>query len=235
MVIDDSPLRILVLGTRAPGRSVIAHGLVSAGHEAMQSWDLQHLQTVLAPGRFDALIAMIGPGQVTLRMLARIVPELGAPRRTALIAIAASTVHGQESEVRRIGFDRLLVEPLAPPRMVEAVVETAMPLRAPPALHRALRATLAEAVLAGREAAVQAMAVRLVEGIEGDAATVASAAIALAEACAEAGFPAAELAARHLAAEPARPYCRRALASAMGAARSAARAERLRREANNPI
>lgn len=235
MVVDDGPLRVLVLGTRAPGRAVIAHGIASFGHEVLQSWDLQHLQTLLLPGRFDALIAMIGPGQVTLRALARIVPELGAVRTTALIAIAAPSPHGQESEVRRIGFDRLLVEPIPLPRLNEALLETALPLRPPPALHRALRETLDEAVLVGREAAVQAMALRLVEGIEGDAAAVAAAAIALAEACAEAGFPAAERAARNLAAEPARPYCRRALASAMGAARVAARAERLRREANGPI
>ena len=129
MVVDDSPLRVLVLGTRAPGRAVIAHGLVSFGHQAEQSWNLQHMQTLLVPGRFDALIAMIGPGQVNLRMLARIVPELGEPRTTALIAIPGSPVHGQEQEVRRIGFDRLLVEPLPLPRLNEAVLETTLPLR----------------------------------------------------------------------------------------------------------
>ena len=149
---------------------------------------------------------------------------------------AVTAADGQLLKVSdEASFDRLLVEPIPLPRLNEALLETALPLRPPPALHRALRETLDEAVLVGREAAVQAMALRLVEGIEGDAAAVAAAAIALAEACAEAGFPAAERAARNLAAEPARPYCRRALASAMGAARVAARAERLRREANGPI
>lgn len=235
MVIDDSPLRILVLGTRAPWRAVIAHGLVAAGHHAEQSSSLQHMQTLLVPGRFDALVAMIGPGQVNLRLLARVVPELGEPRTTALIAIASSPIHGQEAEVQRMGFDRLLVEPLPPPRLAAAVLEAAMPRRPPPVLHRALRAGLDEAALAALEAAVPAAALPLAEGAGDDPAAVAAAANALAEACDAAGFPAAALAARNLAGEPLRPYRRRALASAVGAARAAARLERLRRDANDPI
>jgi len=239
MVVDDSPLRVLVLGTRAPARAVIAGALAGFGHEVEQSWALHHALTLLVPGRFDAFITFLGPGQAPLRMLAQIPPQLGEPRTTAFIAIAPGLVHGQEEEVRRAGFDRLLVEPLPLPAMHRSVLDAALPLRPPPALDHALRAALrageGETALDLLEAAVRSAAERLATEEPLEAPAVTEAALLVGQACRAAGFPAAAAAAEALGAEPERPYRLRALGSALGAARVAARTERLRRGAERPI
>lgn len=235
MMVDDSPLRVLVLGTRAPARAVIASALAGFGHAVEQSWALHHALTLLVPGRFDAFITFLGPGQAPLRMLAQIPPQLGEPRATAFIAIAPAQVHGQEEEVRRAGFDRLLAEPLPLPAMHQAVLDAALPLRPPPALDRALRAALGEAALDALEAAVRSAAACLAMDEPLAPAAMTEAAALVGQACRAAGFPAAAAAAEALGAEPERPYRLRALGSALGAARVAARTERLRRAAERPI
>jgi len=236
---EDPPLQILVLGTKDAGRSVIAHALVSFGHRAEQSWSLQHAMPLLVTHRFNALIAVLGPGQVPLRLLGSIASQLGHPRTTALIAIAPAFAQGQADDVARMGFDRLLLEPLPQPALNEAVIAEANPRRPIPALdrklRRGLRTTAGEAALEALEAAVQEAAFRLVAEVDLDSAATVEAATSLALVCAQAGFAAAAVAARNLADEPERPFRRRALANALGAARGAARAERMRRAADGAI
>ncbi|HYF06449.1 MAG TPA: hypothetical protein VD970_02430 [Acetobacteraceae bacterium] len=236
---DDRPLRILVLDTRAPARGIVAGTLAKCGHSCDQAWSMEHALALVSPGRYDALICTIAAGQPRLAAYGKVLDRLGPVREMALVAIVPAYIPGQDAQIFRAGFDRLLIEPFPPDVLDGAVRDAVRPLRRPPPLARRQRDTLreagGEAALEDREGAVDSAAEALVIAVDQDAAAITAAALLLAEACLAAGFPAAAAAARQLAAEPERPYAQRALASALGGARSAARAERLRRAAGHAI
>ena len=232
---NTEPLRILVFDTNPHRRAVHAHGLAGFGHRCEQAWEFEQAASLLTPGRTDALLGAFGPGQPSIAAYGRLFERFGAVRETALVALAARFVHGQAETLRRAGFDVALHEPVGLPVIEETLRVTAQPLRPLPQLDHARRAAIraaqGEPALEALEEAALAAAQALVAAVQADAAAIPAAALALAEACEAAGTPAAALAARRLAAEPERPYLQRALASAMGGARTAARAERMRRDA----
>ncbi len=234
---DAEPLKILVFDTDAHRRGVRAHGLAKFGHRCEHAWSFDQVAGLVMPGRIDALLCAIGPGQLPLRGFTQLFERFRPVRQTALLALTMKFTHGQAEKLRQTGFDIALHEPISMSEIEQAVCATALPLRGKPPLDRALRrlirAEQGEGALEALEQSVQAAAEHLVAVIEADPAILAAAAAALAEACAAAGMPAAADVARDLAVQPERPYLQRALGNAMAGARAAARAEKQRRAAES--
>ncbi len=232
---DTEPLKILVFDTDSHRRAVRAHGLANFGHRCEHAWSFDQVATLVMPGRIDALLAAIGPGQLPLRGFTQLFDRFRPVRQTALVALTMKFVHDQAEKLRQTGFDVALHEPISLSDLESAVRGAALPLRGLPSLDRArrklIRAEQGEGALDTLEQGVQAAAEHIITVIEAAPAILADAATILAETCTAAGMPAAAQAARDLAADPERPYLQRALANALAGARSAARAERLRRAA----